>query len=372
MKTKELKNFNYFGISKKGSVRENNQDRIAYFNTINGDAFIVCDGMGGLFAGDFSAEKTTELIGEFLQKEWIENPYKLLENAIKYANSELVKLLKNNNLYKKSGTTVVIVLVRENRVFYAHAGDSRIYYRTGGKLFSITKDHSYVQTLIDNKLISKKEAQEHPRKNEITKAVGISEDIIPTICEKRINPADKDCILLCSDGFSSFVNEKEINKILDEQLTIKEKTKLLFKKADENGSDDNISIQLIHFYNTGNEKNNTFSDSRKKQQKRNYKLLVATGIVTLFILLFFLFEIFHKDSVTDKKNAQNDNKTSSVYTYILPDSASVIDTVTVKTGTDINLLSIIYKISIEDILKLNNKTEINVKPGETIIIKHRL
>ena len=370
MKTKELKNFNYFGISKTGKVREENQDRIDYFTTVNGDVLILCDGMGGLTAGDFSAEKTIGFIKEFLQKEWKEDPLNLLNDVIKYANTELVKLLKSNNLYKKSGTTLVIVLIRENRLFYAHVGDSRIYYRTGSKVFKVTKDHSYIQGLLDKNLITESELNDHPRRNEITKAIGISEIVEPEICKRRIKPSDGDFIMLCSDGFSSFIFENEINSILKEDNTVKEKIKKLYKKAEKNGSDDNISIQLVHFYNTGNQKTEgiQIKDDNKKRKSR-YKFYATAGIAILTILVYFLFNIINVDSADNKNLNYNEQKGSAVQVFKLPDcNKGIFDTLTVKADMNIYQFSEMYSISVEEILKLNNKTEIFLMSGEKIII----
>jgi len=204
--TKELHNYTYFGISDKGNFREYNEDRFAHVESINGSLFILCDGMGGVKGGDIAAEITIKSIEYYVAENWEDDAFALIRNAINVANTDVYNYFQNENSLLKAGTTLVLVLIRNNKLYYAHVGDSRIYYMAGKKLFPITSDHSYVMSLVKKNIITEEEAREHPRRNEILKAIGIRENVEPTICSKAILPADNDTIILCSDGLTNELN----------------------------------------------------------------------------------------------------------------------------------------------------------------------
>jgi len=294
-KTQELKNFSYFGITHVGNVRAENEDFYDYFETINGSAFIICDGMGGVKGGKIAAETAVLEIKLFLSEEWNEDPKSLMAEAVSRANNAIFERFSSET--QKPGTTVVLALIRQNKIWYTHAGDSRLYYFTGKKLFQLTKDHSYVMDLVDKKIISEDEAATHPRRNEITKALGIQFLIDPSICNKSLEPADNDHLLLCSDGLVNELSNKEISEILINEKDTKAKAKKLLKKALDNGGIDNITIQLLTFYNTGKDENIDFLKERlTNKSKRKYKII--TFFFSIIIILttgFFLKEFIIKE-----------------------------------------------------------------------------
>ena len=106
------------------------------------------------------------------------------------------------------------MLIKNDKVYYAHIGDSRIYYFNDSGTSRLTKDHSFVQTLVDGGHITAEEAEMHPRKNEIYKALGIHTTVEPTICDLAIIPADGEYILLCTDGLTGMVGDNIIQKIV--------------------------------------------------------------------------------------------------------------------------------------------------------------
>ncbi len=410
--TKELKNFTYFGFSEIGSERENNEDRFDYVSTVNGDLFIVCDGMGGVTGGEIASEKAVESLISFISDEWYEDPQKLLTDALIYANKSIIEETRKYVNIKMMGTTAIVVLLRGNRIYYAHIGDSRIYYKTGRKLFILTKDHSYVQELVDKKILTKAEAKRHSRRNEITKALGISHIIEPDICSTEIKPTDDDYILLCTDGLSSFVSEKQIMKIINLDETLEKKVNLLIKKAEDEYSDDNITIQLVHFYNTG-EPEKTHSYNKKRMSSKKLRLL---GIISFLIFItgfYFFVNLFSGLSDNKNRNITFFETYSKAYTVYTPKKDTVIVIffknnidiapeleklnvsssqvgyatalktehiyfakfyVPVKNiryiypGENIFWLSALYKVNVEDILTVNNKNELFLFPSEKIII----
>ena len=409
-KTQELKILDYFGISDIGIIREKNEDSIGYFNTVNGELFVVCDGIGGYSGGEIASKTAVNAFHAFFNDDWKDDMQKALQEAFDFANTEVINAMFAKNM--KSGTTACVALVRENKIYYAHIGDSRIYYKTGKKIFQLTKDHSYIQQLIDNKKLSKKQAKKHSKKNEITKALGIFNKAEPDIFTKEISPADNDYMLLCSDGLSSYVSDKAINSILEKKLTTKQKTKELINIAEDKGSDDNISVQLVFFYNTNKTENNEKLLNPDFEKRKRNKKLSLIGISIIFIILFvFLLkkininsentEIIYKNKYKISSYLKKQNKDSIISVYIKSDKhiqhelenfnldkmqvghatalrndsiyflkfyIPVQDIIITKPGQNLNIIAKFYKINPNDILKANNKQNLYIKPGEKLII----
>ncbi len=249
--TQELKNFEFGNATDTGKVRSNNEDYLGYFQTPNGYLFVLCDGMGGHQAGEKASQLAVETLREFFNKKFYSNAQEALWQAIVEANKVIFSTSQKFSEYAGMGTTLVAVLIRDNQVFYAHVGDSRLYYfeQATQTLHRITKDHSFVQELVDRGIIKEEEAEKHPRKNEILRALGVHKDLIPEVGTLPILPADNDLLLLCSDGLNGMISDFEIAKIItDTTLTILQRTQKLIEKANEAGGTDNVTVQLIRFY----------------------------------------------------------------------------------------------------------------------------
>ena len=139
------------------------------------------------------------------------------------------------------GTTLDIVLIYNNRIYIGHIGDSRIYRIRKEFMRKITKDHSYVQTLIEDGKITKEEAYNHPKKNMLTKALGCVEEVEPDIYVKTF--IKDDMLLMTTDGLTNMIKENEIYNIIKENPA--EATNELINKANENGGYDNITVIII-------------------------------------------------------------------------------------------------------------------------------
>ncbi len=408
-KTQELKNFSYFGSSHIGNVREENEDSYAHFETVNGTVFILCDGMGGIKGGKEAAEITIKQIEKYITEDWEDNPQKLLQNSIEFANKKVCNFFRKKGTPLKPGTTIVIVLIRDNKVYYAHVGDSRIYYQTGKKIFKLTKDHSYVMNLVDQKIITEEEAGEHVRRNEITKAIGIRETAEPTICNEAISPTDDDFILLCSDGLTNELSNKEILEVLLNNKKTDEKVDVLINDAIENGGNDNITVQLIRFYNTGKEANPDFIKKHTKARSRIKPIYLFIFILILAGITTIIIRIGTKQNFIEKQNniskstlllykAKNKDSLIPIFlkAYVKPeeisekyhlkpkdigDSLGLIKSekfikyyIPVKVvydyraGKNIYSYPTIHKKNLIDIIIVNGKKELYFKPGEKIII----
>lgn len=232
----------------KGLVRAGNQDACCS-GTYSEDSCwaVVCDGMGGANAGDVAAGLATEIIAERLTNSYRDgmsarSAENLLVTSINAANITVYDASREDKSLEGMGTTVVAVVITEGAAVIAHVGDSRAYLLSSGKLIRLTKDHSYVQTLLDSGKISQEEAEEHPYKNIITRALGIDENI-DIDCSHPEFTHDS-VLLLCSDGLTNFVSEERIKEalLLPEDT---DKAQKLIELANRNGGGDNITAVVI-------------------------------------------------------------------------------------------------------------------------------
>lgn len=222
---------------------------------------VVCDGMGGAKGGEeaskIAAEAFASSVEEFIlpfvgtkEKSVHVNDIreKLIESVDK-ANYAVYTYARKHPSLKGMGTTLVAVLVIEHSVFAINVGDSRMYHIKGSKIKQVTKDHSYVQYLIDMGQLTEKEAETFPNRNVITRAVGTEECVTPECFREGVS--DGSFILLCSDGLTNFVTNEEIRDILTkdsknmDQLTLNLRIKKLIDLANSNGGADNITAAVI-------------------------------------------------------------------------------------------------------------------------------
>lgn len=229
-----------------GNVRTAQEDShdIAIL-TPNGDVFVVCDGMGGHVGGKQASSIAVKSIIEHLKKEKYAQPMQALNDALQFANMQILGYAKEHPELRGMGTTACIVLLQDTEAYIAHVGDSRIYLYMGKEqqLHRVTKDHSYVQTLVDAGQISDEEAEHHPNKNRILKALGIKPELVPTC--NVLRPKNGDCFLICSDGLNGMITDSTIEGVLKQNIPLADKGERLIQLALEAGGQDNITVELI-------------------------------------------------------------------------------------------------------------------------------
>ena len=233
------------GITDIGKVRQNNEDNLAFSELENAAYFIVCDGMGGVEGGEIASEIAVKTISE-----QIENAFsakmkpasieRMLISAFTAANYKIYEYAQNNNL-QGMGTTAVAAVLKDDTLIVAYDGDSRAYL-IDGNIEQITTDHTYVNELYRLGEITREEMQDDPRKNIITRALGVSEEIEADTLILDVAPRAK--ILLCSDGLTNCVSDESICDIVMTN-EIENAVKFLIEKANENGGIDNITVGLI-------------------------------------------------------------------------------------------------------------------------------
>ncbi|MDR1347185.1 MAG: protein phosphatase 2C domain-containing protein, partial [Prevotellaceae bacterium] len=185
-----------------------------------------------------------------------ENPLYALNEALQFANMQILGYAAEHPELKGMGTTACILLLQGNEAYIAHVGDSRIYLYLGKEkqLHRITKDHSFVQTLVDAGQISDEDAEHHPNKNRILRALGIKPELEPTFSEKPILPKNGDIFLICSDGLSGMIDDTAIEGVLSSNTALRQKGEMLINLALENGGLDNITVELIQISDSTHKK----------------------------------------------------------------------------------------------------------------------
>lgn len=236
-----------FSSSVRGNVRKQNEDSCGVFDVPNGKLFVVCDGMGGHAGGATASKLGVDSIANYFQQAKYPDVKLALANALEYANLQIIDAATEMPSLKGMGTTACVLLIQGDEAWIAHCGDSRIYLYCAEQqwLHRITKDHSYVQGLVDQGLITDAEAETHPNKNRILKALGIKVECKPTVCEQPILPANGDTFLICSDGLSGMVNDEQLQYVLQQEETILNKGQMMIQLALQAGGLDNITTQLI-------------------------------------------------------------------------------------------------------------------------------
>jgi len=231
-------------ITNVGKVRAANEDNMGEAITPNGHLFVVCDGMGGHVGGATASSIAVSSIIEFFQREVYDNPIQAIDHALSFANEQIYASALNNPELKGMGTTAVVLLIKNEECFVGHVGDSRIYLYSDAKLNRLTKDHSFVQTLVDSGIISDDEAETHPNKNQILQALGIASSVKGTISPAAILPKTGDTFLLCSDGLNGMVKDGDMQHILSVN-NIEIAAENLITAALNAGGTDNITAALV-------------------------------------------------------------------------------------------------------------------------------
>jgi len=237
--------------SDRGKVRERNEDYYGVFDPENdevrasrGVLVVVTDGMGGHFSGEEASRMVVEVMGDiyYAKAEKDADAVGTLETAFREANRRVFDHVGNGR-NGTAGTTCTSVALFPDHYNIAHAGDSRAYLIREGSMEQLTEDHSLVGEMVQKGLLNRDEAVRHPRRNVLTRAVGLRNEVSPDIYE-GIEFKEGDKILLCSDGLFSMVPEDEILGIV-EGNDPKEACEKLIEAANSHGGDDNITAVVI-------------------------------------------------------------------------------------------------------------------------------
>ena len=234
-------------ITDIGSCRQENQDNYCAQQLPGGTAWgIVCDGMGGVNGGRIAAHIATDTMQQYFARQM-----RSLQPGVEKSFIMRGFYITNRAVYEKAtsdpemmgmGTTGVCAYAGGGLAHVVHAGDSRAYLFHEGEMRQITRDHSMVQQLVDSGKITREQAAQHPKKNLITRALGVSANIVPEYnrCEIEVG----DILLLCSDGLTNMISDEEIALVLRE-VPFFEAPSILVDRALQAGGQDNITVLLM-------------------------------------------------------------------------------------------------------------------------------
>lgn len=234
-----------FSVTDIGRKRKVNQDFVYTSESAVGmlpNLFILADGMGGHNAGDYASKTTVEIMVEHIGAAGEKEPARIFREAIQKANELIFRKAGQESTMEGMGTTVVAASYIDGELQVANVGDSRLYL-IDDKIKQITRDHSLVEEMVRLGSIGREEARNHPDKNIITRAVGVSKTVEPDFFTVEMKRGD--VILMCSDGLTNMLEDEEIFSLLTAAGDMGEKARRLVDAANERGGRDNISVILI-------------------------------------------------------------------------------------------------------------------------------
>ena len=236
---------NIEALTNVGKIRKINEDNFAIAVRDGYSYAIVADGMGGHQAGEVASKMAVDIISQYIEENITDDldhfqVKEILNSAFSKANNEIYEYSCENESVMGMGTTATLCLIFGGFMIYAHVGDSRAYM-IGKKCVQVTRDHSYVQELVKLGQITPEEAKHHPRRNYITRAMGVEKDVKADLGIKTYN-GEK--ILICSDGLHGKVEDSELfEKVL--KTPAKKCVKALVKMANDRGGEDNITAVIM-------------------------------------------------------------------------------------------------------------------------------
>ena len=241
----------YASLTHRGMVRGNNQDFVGEFVRENRWAlFLVADGMGGHQKGEVASNMAVNLFGEFFQREDREgsNPTETLLKIFREVNRSILLEGRRDPLTNGMGTTLTLLLVKGEKAWVGHIGDSRLYRIRNQRIEQLTQDHSVVCRLVRNGLLTPEQAKNHPQKNVIYQSLGLKEEINPDILSSlSLRPGDR--FLLCSDGISNVLSDQELLRF-SSQKDPQKAVSFLIEEANRRGSPDNVTVSLVDIEET--------------------------------------------------------------------------------------------------------------------------
>jgi serine/threonine protein phosphatase PrpC len=243
---------NFYGSTDAGKMRDNNEDNFIAQQVLSDKYIIGCviDGVGGYEGGEIAAAIARNTILNTIKKSSGDIIH-VLKTALAEANKKIFEKKQKTGEHMQMACVVTLALadINNNQFYYAHVGDARLYLFRDNSLIKVTHDHSFVGFLEESGRLTEEAAMNHPRRNEINKALGfdeekIQEDDYIETGESPFLPGDT--LLLCSDGLSDMLNSRTMTGILNSLHTLKEKSNALIDAANIAGGKDNITVVLIH------------------------------------------------------------------------------------------------------------------------------
>lgn len=238
-----------FAKSDLGKARELNEDSYSIPNEEEElQLYLLADGMGGYNGGEIASKLAIESAKKYLTSNFNEIPHdrvnieELIRSSMEYANMIVYEKSKETPGLEGMGTTLEVCLVYGHKVYIGHVGDSRVYRIRRNIIRKLTMDHSYVEKLVKEGTITREEAEHHPKKNMLMKALGCTAYVEPDVTTKGF--LKDDILLLASDGLTNMVTNQEIYNVVTKDVYSAADT--LINRANELGGYDNITVVIVY------------------------------------------------------------------------------------------------------------------------------
>lgn len=258
----------YCGKSDMGRKRSSNQDCFVIIE-LREDILlsVICDGMGGAAGGNIAAETASKVFSGYISDNTLRieqhmsgGNFKpdisaILTEAASEANSAVYAMAHENPELTGMGTTLIAALICGNKVYIANVGDSRLYTITDSEIKKVTRDHSFVQYLVDMGQLTPEEAEKSPHRNIMTRAIGIDKTVETDTYTIALASGDIRYLLLCSDGLTNYVTGEEIHTVLapgsseEDRTALEAKVTALISLANKAGGGDNITALVVKVKN---------------------------------------------------------------------------------------------------------------------------
>ncbi len=237
-------NYVHASISRIGKQRSDNEDTVGIFDYDYGKLIVLCDGLGGNKAGEIASSLAVDTVHNEFEKSNEPDYLVRIKDSIIKANNSVFEKSSNNQELNGMATTIEVLFLTEDTAYWGHVGDSRIYNLKNGKLKRLTKDHSLIQKLLDEGYLTVKQAENHPNKNIIMRALGDSEELDVDLSKQKLNTKDKNKFFICSDGVTSVISDDELQEFLKSD-NLNSITDDLSDLIEERGAPDNYTFAII-------------------------------------------------------------------------------------------------------------------------------
>lgn len=281
MTTRKLKTFEYAYKSQKYSGTEQIRETVGAYDTANGFALVFCSGYSNEEKDAVAAEIALERVSYYLDNDFVDNPAEAVVNALVYASGFIHEYGCKNPEYEGMKTACLCVLIRDNKVYYSNVGDSALYFFNGKRLYPLALNADF-DDAGENVLL------------------GSDKIITPNACEYPFVPVDNDTLMICSERYLTSAPEKTIKSILSDPMPLLTKVSRLVDVETQISGKENVSIQLVSFYNIDNDERH-FSPIKNKSAAskvdefkipRIIKHPIGNLVIIGLILLFFMYMVY--------------------------------------------------------------------------------
>lgn len=233
------------GLTDVGCKRSNNEDNFGY--DLDSQLFVVCDGMGGMAAGEVASSTAVNQLLQFFKDHATSAATieERLYQSIVHANQQVRALSQGNDALYGMGTTLVTACLDGRKIVIGNVGDSRAYFLRDGGCVQITQDHSYLAEQVRNGVISANDADTSPLQSLITRAIGTAESVEPDFFSAALEPGD--IVLLTTDGLTRYADAEMISKIVLASPELEQTCQSLIDLAKDHGAADNVTCLILRF-----------------------------------------------------------------------------------------------------------------------------